>query len=84
MDGGYNRMDDIVGFEVAGADGVYHPAKAGHFWVPGEDKRNESVWVSSPEVKSPKSVRYCFRNFLIGNLGNAGGLPVVPFERTVQ
>ena len=84
MDGGYNRMDDIVGFEVAGADGVYHPAKAGHFWVSGEDKRNESVWVSSPEVKSPKSVRYCFRNFLIGNLGNAGGLPVVPFERTVK
>lgn len=80
LEGGYSRFDDIDGFEIAGADGVFHPAKAGHFWVPGNDKRNETVWVSSPDVKAPVAVRYCFRDFKVGNLGNQAGLPLVPFR----
>lgn len=77
---GMSRYDDIEGFEVAGEDKVFHKAKAGHFWVNGNDPRNESYWVSSPEVKKPVAVRYCFRNFQLGNLGNQAQLPLFPFR----
>lgn len=80
MDGGYSRFEDIQGFEVAGEDKVFHPAKASHFWVEGNDPRNESIVVSSDEVKHPVAVRYCFRNFKSGNLKNGGGLPLFPFR----
>lgn len=80
MDGGYSRFEDIQGFEVAGADKVFHTAKAVHFWVEGNDPRNETIEVSSPEVSQPVAVRYCFRNFKVGNLKNAGGLPLFPFR----
>ena len=75
-----SRYNDIEGFEVAGADKVFHKATAGHFWVPGNDPRNETIYVVSPEVKSPVAVRYCFRNFQIGNLGGNNGLPLFPFR----
>jgi sialate O-acetylesterase len=78
--GGISRMDDIQGFEVAGEDRVFHPAKAGHFWVPRQDPRNETVFVTSPEVKRPVAVRYCFRNFQLGNLCNNALLPLFPFR----
>ena len=41
---------------------------------------NLSLSVSSPEVKAPVAVRYCFKNFEIGNLKNQGGLPLIPFR----
>ena len=31
-------------------------------------------------AKEPVAVRYCFRNWLLGNLANAGGLPLFPFR----
>ena len=78
--GGMSRFTDIQGFEIAGADRVFHPAKAEHFWQPGGGAWDECFVISSPEVKQPVAVRYCFRNFLLGNLGNAGGLPLFPFR----
>ena len=78
--GGISRFEDIQGFEVAGADRVFHPAKASHFWKPGGAYWDECVVVSSPEVKQPVAVRYCFRNWQLGNLANAGGLPLFPFR----
>lgn len=78
--GGISRFDDIEGFEVAGSDRVFHPAKAGHFWVDAKDPRNETVFVTSPEVKHPVAVRYCFRNFQSGNLKNQALLPLFPFR----
>lgn len=78
--GGVSRYDDIEGFEVAGEDRVFHKATAGHFWVPGNDPRNESIFVTSPEVKHPVAVRYCFKNFQIGNLYNNALLPLFPFR----
>lgn len=77
---GYSRMGNIEGFEVAGEDKVFHKATAIKFWVEGNDPRNERIAVSSPEVKNPVAVRYCFKNFQIGNLGNQGGLPLFPFR----
>ena len=80
MSEGYNRWEDIEGFEIAGEDKVFHKATAVKFWAPGNDPRNERIAVSSPEVKAPVAVRYCFKNFQIGNFGNQGGLPLVPFR----
>ncbi len=78
--GAISRFEDIQGFEVAGEDRVFHPATAKHFWRPGDDPWNECVTVTSPEVKNPVALRYCFKNFQLGNLANAGGLPLVPFR----
>ena len=80
MSNGYNRWEDIEGFEIAGKDKVFHKATAVKFWAPGNDPRNERIAVSSPEVAEPVAVRYCFKNFQIGNFGNQGGLPLVPFR----
>ncbi len=78
--GAYSRFEGIEGFEVAGEDKVFHKATAKHFWQPGNDSWNECVIVTSPEVKKPVALRYCFKNFQLGNLANAGGLPLFPFR----
>ena len=78
--GAISRFNNIVGFEVAGDDMVFHKAEAGHFWVPGNYTRNETIFVTSKEVEKPVAVRYCFRNFQPGNMKNAAMLPVFPFR----
>jgi sialate O-acetylesterase len=60
-------------FEIAGADGNYQWADA---VIDGD-----SVVVSSPEVKSPVSVRYAWAGNPEGcNLYNKAGLPASPFR----
>ena len=71
--GGVNRWEDIQGFEVAGADRVFHPADAFYDW------RQELV-ISAPAVPFPVTVRYCFKDFQTGNVKNAAGLPLIPFR----
>ena len=71
--GGVSRLDDMQGFEVAGADKVFHPAKASYDNAKG-------IVVTCPEVKAPVAVRYCFKNFQLGNVANMGGLPLLPFR----
>lgn len=78
--GGINRYTGIEGFEVAGADHVFHPARAGHFWKPDGGRLNETIWVHSDSVARPVAVRYCFRNFQLGTLGSQAGLPLFPFR----
>ena len=78
--GAISRFKDIQGFEVAGDDHVFHPAKAVHFWQPGGGYWDETIRISSPEVKKPVAIRYCFKNFQLGNLKNAAGLPLFPFR----
>jgi sialate O-acetylesterase len=73
-------FEDIQGFEVAGEDRVFHPAKAQHFWQPGGGYWDEAIKLTSPEVSKPVAVRYCFKNFQIGNVKNAGNLPLFPFR----
>jgi len=72
--GGLNPNRDIEGFEVAGEDRVFHPAKA------VEDWNTFTITVSSPEVSDIKAVRYCFKNFAPGQLKDMLGLPLVPFR----
>ncbi len=71
---GFSREKGINGFEIAGTDKVFHPATA------ITDLNKKIIVVSSEEVKDPAAVRYCFRNFLIGNIYNSRELPMVPFR----
>jgi sialate O-acetylesterase len=70
----------IKGFEVAGQDRVFHPARARHFWRPGGGYWDEAIMVVSDVVKQPVAVRYCFRNFQLGNVTNGANLPLFPFR----
>ena len=73
-------FEQIAGFEVAGEDRVFHPARAQHFWQPGGGYWDEAIIVTSPEVRQPVAVRYCFRNFQLGNVKNGANLPLFPFR----
>ena len=75
-DNGFSRMDDIKGFEVAGADGKFYPAKA---WV----DNGRTVYVTAKDVASPKKVQYGYRAFMPGNIRSTYGLSVVPFRAEI-
>jgi sialate O-acetylesterase len=62
----------VVGFQVAGRDGIFRDAQA---VVAGD-----TVVVSSPEVRRPEHVRYAWKNFALANLYNGAGLPAEPFR----
>jgi len=62
----------VLGFALAGADGVYHPAVAR---IDGE-----TVVMTSPAVTAPRTVRYAWADYLAVNLENAAGLPAAPFR----
>ncbi len=72
---GICRNYDIKGFEVAGPDKIFHPADS--VWLHWQT--NEMV-VSSKAVPEPVAVRYCWRDFLPGNLHAGNYLPLIPFR----
>lgn len=59
-------------FELAGADGVYHPARA--------TIENGCVVVASAEVAVPATVRFAWSEAAQPNLVNGAGLPALPFR----
>ncbi len=63
-----------VGFEIAGADRVFHPAKARLQW----NENRIEVWAD--EVAEPVAVRYGFRNYVRCNVKTTLGQPLVPFR----
>ncbi len=65
---------DIKGFEVAGADKQFHPAKA---WI---NRGNNTISVKSSEVTEPVAVRYAFYNVSDGNVVTCFGQPLIPFR----
>lgn len=65
---------EIVGFEIAGKDGVFYPAKATLF-----DNKTKVVLISE-QVSEPISVQYGFRNYQPLNLFSNFGLPASPFK----
>lgn len=62
----------VLGFELAGKDGKFHPADA------KIDK--DTVVVSSAQVPGPVFVRYAWTNDPRVNLYNGEGLPAAPFR----
>jgi len=63
---------ELTGFEVAGSDQKFHPAKA---TISGS-----VITVSAPEVKAPVAVRYAFQDFTRATLFSTEGLPVSSFR----
>ena len=59
-------------FEVAGDDGLFHPAQA------VVEKNKIKVW--NDKVKKPKIVRYGWQPFTRANLVNSAGLPASTFR----
>ena len=57
--------------ELAGEDGVYHPANA--------VIHGSALHLTSPEVPCPVSARYAHRNWCVVNLFGENGLPLAPF-----
>ncbi len=68
----YFKNATSANFEVAGADKIFHPAKA--------TITAKGIVVESSNVSSPAAVRYAFRNFVIGDLYNNYGLPASSFR----
>ena len=65
----------IKGFEIAGADKIFVPARAEY--IVGQPE----IAVSSTIVENPVAVRYAFRNVPDQTtLYNTGGLPAFPFR----
>lgn len=75
LDMGICRNYQLEGFEVAGEDRIFHPADS--VWI--EWQTNHAV-VSSKQVPKPVAVRYCFRDFQIGNFIGGNELPLIPFR----
>jgi len=73
-DGMTPENENLKGFEIAGADGKLLPARAEIIGGSNVVK----VWNDS--VAAPKEVRYCFRNYIEGNLCNNTGIPASPFR----
>ncbi|RZK16017.1 MAG: sialate O-acetylesterase [Hymenobacter sp.] len=63
---------ELTGFEVAGADQKFYPAKA---TIAGS-----VINVSAAEVKTPVAVRYAFQDFTRATLFSNEGLPVSSFR----
>jgi sialate O-acetylesterase len=67
-----SRGPEVTGFEIAGADRVFHPATA--------KIAGTAVVVSSPAVPDPIAVRYAYTNAPSASLLNGAGLPAAPFR----
>lgn len=73
------RTDDggaLRGFEVAGTDGLFHPADAA---IEGD-----CVTLRSSRVARPVAVRYAWQPFTTANLVNGAGLPASTFLAEVE
>jgi sialate O-acetylesterase len=63
---------EVRGFEVAGADGVFEPARA--------VIEEETVWVRGTTIRNPAQLRYAWQNVTEANLFNQRRLPTLPFR----
>jgi sialate O-acetylesterase len=68
---------EVSGFEVAGPEGVFHPAAA-HIVA------KDTVEMTCEKVPAPASVRYAWHNWIEPpvTLQNSAGLPAEPFAKT--
>lgn len=78
---GFLGADEIIGFEVAGGGKHFHPVSVETGFAFGE---GAYVTFTTKEVPEPEYVRYCYRDFLVGTLKSAFGLPVIPFETKLK
>ena len=72
---GFSRWAEVEGFEIIDEKGNAHKATIRSV----KDEAN-AVAVYAEGVEHPQAARYCFRNFLLGNLANMRNIPIVPFR----
>ena len=85
------KKTELMGFEVAGEDGVWHPAEIGnlqkleakHVEYRGQIDGEELV-VYSDKVAAPKALRYLHSRPWYGRLHNEAGLPLGAFRIDVK
>jgi sialate O-acetylesterase len=70
---GLYAYDDLEGFEIAGEDRVFYPAKA-------KIVNRKELFVESNKVSQPVAVRYAWRNWVVGTLYNGNLLPAPSFR----
>ena len=71
---GFQFQQEFVGFEVADSTKSFISASASA----GIDKNTLVIKMGNGYV--PMAVRYCFKNFQLGNVKSTYGLPLVPFR----
>ena len=74
---GIDRVNEIEGLEVCGADGVWHPVTRIRY-------NGDAMSITLEEVQEPKAVRYGWADFKPGNIHSVEGLPLVPFFLTLE
>lgn len=63
---------EIKTFEIAGKDQVFYPANA--------VLKGKTIVVASLKVEEPVAVRYAFKDFVVGDVFGANGLPLSSFR----
>ena len=74
-EGGLRARGAVLGFEIAGEDGRFAPARA--------TIEGESVLLHSDAIAHPRSVRYGWSNVTDANLYNQQDLPASTFQASV-
>ena len=70
---GFDRHHEIIGLEVVDAQGVHHQVTDIIYdW-------NGNFVIDVTKITDPREVRYCWGDFVPGNLHNIAALPVAPF-----
>ena len=70
------RDGEARGFQLCGADGVYHGARA--------QVEGETVRLTSAAVPQPCGARYAMTNWTEGNICQQNGIPLPPLETHFQ
>jgi len=63
---------EVTLFEIAGNDGKFYPAKAAI-------TKAGNIEIQAKEVEKPVSVRYAWKDWVIGEVYNTDGLPLPSF-----
>lgn len=76
---GNTVSSEFSGFEIAGSDGVWHPAK---FALRGTDGKLNTIILCSDKVSRPVAARYGWYNYGPVTIYGKNGLPLCPFRIT--
>jgi len=74
---GLTVSEDFTGFEIAGSDGIWHPAD---FAFSGSDGKQNTIALCSKMVEQPVAARYGWYNYGPVTIYGKNGLPLCPFQ----
>ena len=70
----YPMWTGLKGFEIAGEDKVFYPAKA------EIDRTTTRLTVWNESITKPVAVRYAYKNYVEASIFSLSGMPVAPFR----